>query len=248
MKAGAALFAFWLLCAPTLALADARVDFLKKRLEKASDARGRAQAALMLGATGELGALGPLCKALQDKEPLVRTSAAKGLQELGSADAVRCLEARQAEPDPEVKAAIAGALQALQEPARARPVLYVLLDPLKDARDKADPASAKLLEERLRTQLISIGVVFAPPSETAGQARAVMKSKKLKGYYLMPKLQSLPSGGLKLVLVGFTYPEKSLLGEVTMKASGAPAPDLIRAIVPAAVKNAAENFEWGVTP
>ncbi len=241
---GLVLLAF---AAPALAQGDPRMKFLLKRLESASDPRGRAQAALILGASGEGTAVEPLCKALGDGEPIVRSAAAKALGELGEVSAIDCLKGASSERHPEARAAIQTASATLQKLRDVTPVLYVLLDGLVDERGDKDPVTAKLAEDRLRQELQKMGAVFAPSKESAKKAEAVMKARNLKGYYLVPKLQS-QDGALRLSLLGFSYPQKSLQGEVSARAKGGDAAALIRALVPGVLKEAAATFEWGGAP
>jgi bacterioferritin-associated ferredoxin len=235
------------LATPAQGQPDPRMSFLIKRLEKASDPRGRAQAALILGASGEPAAVAPLCNALTDAEHIVRSAAAQGLGELGEVSAVRCLKKHAGDANPEARAAIQKASATLERLQNVKPVLYVLLDDLKDERSPADPVTARLAEDRLRKELQKMGAVLAPSSENAKQARAVMNARKLKGYYLVPKLQN-QDGALRLSLLGFSYPQKSLQGEVSARARGGDAAALIRALVPGVLKEASATFEWGGTP
>ena len=233
--------------APALAQSDPRMKFLLKRLESASDPRGRAQAALILGASQDAFAVEPLCKALSDGEPIVRSAAAKALGELGEVSAIDCLKDASAEKHPDARLAIQTARATLQKLKDVKPVIYVLLDSVVDERSDKDPATAKLAEDRLRQELLKMGAVFAPAKESPKKAESVLKARNLKGYYLVPKLQS-QDGALRLSLLGFSYPQKSLQGEVSARAKGGDAPALIRALVPGVLKEAAATFEWGGAP
>jgi hypothetical protein len=245
-----ALALLGLLLVPTLVLAkaDARLNFLIKRLEKASDSRGRAQAALMLGASGEAVAIPALCNALSDDEDVVRSAAAKALKEIGESEAVDCLKRALGSARGESRSAIQQALDSFQKQASRQAELYVHLVAIQDLRDSPESSSAKDAEKKLRARLAKMGVVLAPADENPKQARSVLKTKKLRGYQLMPKLYSLPNGGLRLTLVGLTYPDRALLGEVSLKASGGQPADLLGALVPAALEEAAKTFDWGASP
>lgn len=235
--------------APAFAQGDARFNYLIKRLEKSADARGRAQAALILGASDESAALAPLCRALvADAEAVVRSAAAQALGELGDVEALSCLKKRAtSETDAAAKAAVVKATRALEAQKNRRPTVYVLLDDVRDGRERPDTTTAKLANERLRKQLMKMGAVLAPPGEPAKAAQAAMKKRKLKGYYLMPKLESA-GAGVKLTIVGATYPARALLGQVSTKASGADPSTLIRALVPSVLKEASSTFDWEVSP
>jgi hypothetical protein len=249
MRAGPVVLPILLLLAvPAEANGDARVNFLIKRLEKASDARGRMQAALMLGAADDPKAVTPLCGALDDPEEVVRVSAARALEQLGDHSAIECLRRSLGGAKGETRITVQHALTTLEKQKNRKPTLYVQLEPVIDNRTQPDPPSAQLAEARLRARLGRLGVVLAPADEDAKAARAVLKTRKLKGFQLNPKLASTPDGGIRLILLGMTYPERKLLGEVTIKAAGAPPADLLQALVPAALEEASRNFEWELHP
>lgn len=235
--------------APAFAQGDARLNYLIKRLEKSADPRGRAQAALILGASDDPAALAPLCRAVSgDDAAVVRSAAAQALEELGDFEALGCLKKQVGgESDAAAKAAIARASRALEAQKNRKPTLYVQLDDVRDVRDRPDPATAKVANERLRKQLVKMGAVLAPRGEPAKAAQATMKKRKLKGYYLMPKLESA-GAGVKLTIVGATYPARALLGQVSTKASGADPAALIRALVPSVLKEASSTFDWEKSP
>lgn len=221
-----------------------RLAFLAKQLEKASDPRVRAQNALLLGASKNPDVIRPLCVAFKDDSELVRTSVAKALGQLGEPAAIDCLKARKDDDAAAVRAEIERALKALEAAASHQPELYISMSPIADKTSRLPPELIKLTEERLRARLQAMGGVFAPEGETKAKARTVLKKQKLKGFMLKVELDSTPSGGLKVNLVCFTYPERSLLGEVNVKASGAQAADLIRAMAPKVIDEAAETFNW----
>jgi hypothetical protein len=166
------------------------------------------------------------------------------LAQLGVASAIDCLRAKQDDPEEQVKNEIARAIAAL-EAARAKPPeLYIAMAPVADKTASLPPEVVKLTEERVRARLQAMGGVFAPSNESRAAARKVIKSKRLKGYMLKVELDSTPAGGLRVNLVCFTYPEKSLLGEVNVKASGGQAADMVRALAPKVIEEAAETFNW----
>jgi hypothetical protein len=223
---------------------DGRLGFLARQLQKASDPRVRAQNALLLAAAKDPAVVWPLCGALSDKSDLVRSSVAKALAQLGEVSAIDCLRPKANDPDPQVKAEIARAIAKLEAVRDREPELYIFMAPVADKTSKLPPEVVKLTEERVKASLQAMGGVFAPSNETRAAAKRVLKSKKLKGFMLKVELDSAPAGGLKLNLVCFTYPEKSLLGQVNVKASGAQAADLVRALAPKVIEEAAETFNW----
>ena len=58
------------------------------------------------------------------------------------------------------------------------------------------------------------------------------KTTGVRSFYVTPELTTTANGGIELTLLCFTLPERKLLGEVSVKASGAPMPHLLRAIAP----------------
>ncbi|MGQ0507452.1 MAG: HEAT repeat domain-containing protein [Myxococcaceae bacterium] len=222
------------------ALADGRMTYLVRQLEKANDPRLRAQSALMLSATQDPASIPPLCNALNDSSDIVRSASAKALGELGDAKAQPCLKAHQNDPNDNVKAAIAKALSGFGR----RPELYIAILPVLLKSNKLAPDLGKLAEERLRAKLATMGTVFAPPDESKNTARSVIRGKNLKGYALKVEIDETPSGGLRMNILCWTYPDQALQGQVSVKASGAQPEDLIRALAPKAIEDAADTFDW----
>ncbi|MDQ3264605.1 MAG: HEAT repeat domain-containing protein [Myxococcota bacterium] len=243
------LLAFLLVFAPlgtALAQADGRITFLSRQLTKSSDARVRSQAALMLGATKNSAAVQPLCTGLDDQSALVRNAAAKAFLQLEEPSAYDCLTRHKSDSDPEVRAAVGRALESLEAQRNRRPEFYIQMRPVQDKNSRLGSELVQLTESHLRAKLEKMGSVFAPDRESKSAAKSVIKSKRLKGYSLKVELEETSSGGLKMNVVCFTYPEQSLLGQVQVKASGAKAADLIRALAPKAIDEAASTFDWSM--
>jgi hypothetical protein len=232
------------LCASNASAADARMTFLFRQLEKATDPRGRAQAALMLGASKDPSVVQPLCGALaRDGSDLVRAAAAKGLSQAGQGAAVGCLQARKSDPNAEVRAAVHSALAALAGSAR-RPALYIAMKPVVDKTSRLSPEIMRMANEHLRAQLSNIGSVFAPTAESKTAAQSVLKQKRLRGYQLVAELEQNPNGTLTMSLLCLTYPDLSVKGTVSVKARGGGPADMIRALAPKLIEEAADTFEW----
>jgi hypothetical protein len=224
-----------------------RLTFVAKQLERATDPRLRAQAALLLGASHDPAAVKPLCGGLVDESPVVRSAAAKALEQLGEASGLECLKPRLGQETGDMKAAIDRAIKALEALAHrppVKPALYISIAPIADKTSSLGTEILKLTEDRLKTKLASMGGMFAPAEESKADAKMVIKSKQLKGYYIKVELDRTAAGGLKLNLICFTYPDRSLLGEVNVKAQGGQPADLVRALAPKAVEEAAETFDW----
>jgi len=229
---------------PAHAQLDKRLAFFARQLQKASDARVRAQNALALGLSHEPAAVGPLCMALNDKSELVRASVAKAIGSLGDAGGIDCLKAHQEDAAGSVRSEIERALTLLQAAASKHPELYIAMPAVMDKTSRLPPEVLQLAEEKIRARVKALGGMFAPDGETKAAARTVLRKQKLKGYMLRIELDTTPAGGLKLNLVCFTYPDRNLLGEVNVKASGGQVTDMIRVAAPKVVDEAAETFNW----
>jgi len=232
------------LAGPAHAQLDGRLSFFAKQLQKAKDPRVRAQNALLLGFSKESAAAGPLCMALNDDSDLVRSSSAKALGQLGAASGIDCLKAHKEDAAGNVRTAIESSLAALLAAANHHPELYISMTGITDKTSKLPPEVLQLTEEKIRARLQAMGGVFAPDGETKAAARTVLKKQRLKGFLLRIELDTTPAGGLKVNLVCFTYPDKNLLGEVNVKASGGKVTDMIRAMAPKVIDEAADTFNW----
>src|SRR5262249_39432814 len=91
--------------------------------------------------------------------------------------------------------------------------------------------------------LTQYGAAFAPASESRRQALAAQKAGGLRGFALLPEIKPIP-GGLQLTLIGSSYPDRALLGEGNVRGTGAKPEELIRALVPRAISEAAQTFDW----
>jgi hypothetical protein len=208
---------------PLAARADeARLRFLAEKI-KDPDVRVRTSAALALGATGEDGAVEPLCTGLSDSEELVRQASVAAIKRLNKVRAVDCLRARdEVESSEAVKSAIARTIEALTaggegiaENPNAK--YYVSLSPISNQTGRAQAEIERIVLVALRQKLDGVGTVqWAPASETSERAREVMKTRKLKGFYLSIAVDKFEyvDGNLRVkIKVGVcNYPQKSLLG------------------------------------
>ncbi|MFP2932221.1 HEAT repeat domain-containing protein [Pyxidicoccus sp. 3LG] len=235
-----------LLLAPCAALAqgDSRIAFLGRQLQQGKDPRTRSQAALVLGATEDPEAVPVLCGGLKDASELVRAAAAKGLAKLMEPTALGCLQAHKGEADAAVQSAVGEAVTALKAYQARPPRIYVSMDGLKDRTGKLPADLVKATEARLRSRLMRRGAMLAPAKESKSAAKGALKKLGVPGYRITPEIQATEGGGLKVAIVCLTYPDLSLMGQVEVKAAGAQPGDLLKALVPKAVEEAAETFEW----
>jgi hypothetical protein len=228
------------------AAADSRVDFLATRLQypppagQTDDFRVRTNAALALGATNDDAAVAPLCGGLSDPNDAVRAAAAVGLRRLARSYTTDCLKRRLAvESNDNVKSEIQRALSAIGgggggssggnggAPANVPNAKYYIAIPtVTNGTSRPTSEIDKVLRDAILQKLNELGAYqVAPAGQTSSQARAVMASRKLKGFQLSVSVDAFDySGGNLRVRVKFTvfsYPEKDLRGEVPASASSA---------------------------
>lgn len=215
----------------------ARVKFLSEKL-RADDFRVRTNAALALGATNDDGAVDPLCGSLSDSNEVVRQASAVALKRLGRSSAASCLKARESvESNEAVKVAITRALEAVSaggdsggdEKIKDNPnaKYYIAISSIANSTGRAQPEVERIVAKAIREKLDGAGTVqLAPAKESADGARSVMSKRKMKGFYLAVAVDRFDysDGNLRVkVKIGvFTYPGKSLLGNVdkTLTAQG----------------------------
>jgi hypothetical protein len=240
----ALLFLFLLLPGASQAQGDSRITFLGRQLEKGRDPRARSQAALVLGATEDPEAVTPLCGGLKDPSELVRAAVAKGLGTLLEPDGLDCLKELQGEADATVQAAVAESIKAIQAYQARTPRFYLSLDAVKDKTGTVPAELVRVTEARLRSKLVRRGAQMAPAKESKAAAKGALKKLGVQGYRITAEIQATESGGLRLAILCMTYPEQSLMGQVEVNAAGAPPADLLKALIPRAIEEAAATFEW----
>ncbi|MBU8896006.1 HEAT repeat domain-containing protein [Corallococcus sp. H22C18031201] len=239
-------FLLCLLLAPWAASAqmDTRIAFLGRQLGQGKDPRTRSQAALVLGATEDPEAVPVLCSGLRDPSELVRSAVAKGLGSLLEPAGLTCLQEHKGEADAGVQAVVADAIQALKGYQARAPRLYLAVDAVKDRTGTLSPDLVKATETRLRSRLMRKGAWLAPAREPKAAAKGVLKKWGVHGYRITAEIQAAENGGLRIGIVCMSYPELTLMGQVEVHAAGAPAADLLKALIPKAIEEAADTFEW----
>lgn len=233
-----------LLGGAALAQADPRIAFLSRQLGTATDPRVRAQAALTLGTTEAPGALGPLCAALSDPEPLVRSAVARSLPELHDLGALECLIAHAGETAPEAQAEIRRAVAVLRTVKERRPTVDVWVEPV---RDPGSPPLGEVLCVEARTRLVR-RLAWSGARSDAAESAPRTAARGTPAFLLQPTLLRADGGALVMAAVCLTWPRKQILGEVRVKGTGGAPMDLIRALVPRLIEDAASTFNWELTP
>ena len=227
---GLVALAFALLAAP--ARADSTIAASIEQLRSNDDYRIRTQAALALGASTDDLAVQPLCDALGgDVNVTVKVAAAAALGKLGKPAGVACLEsAATKEATSSVKAQIAKALATLRGAAAANgpppppgpeAKFYVALDVTNKTQRKPDEVEA-LVRSTVQAKLLAVKeYAVAPKGETPIQGGAIVRAKKLKGFYLIAAVEPPVYDGSSLTQVvrvsAWTYPGKALTAELTQR-------------------------------
>lgn len=230
---------------PSLAFAqvDAQVAAWSRQLATGKDPQARSRAAQRLGASEDPEAVRSLCTALEDPSEAVRVEAAHALEKLQEVSGLDCLQAREAEADEVAKAAIAEAIRTLQDFKARAPSRYVAME-VKDRQGVLSPELVRFTEQRIARGLVQGGAQLAPKGETKAAARGVLQKRGIPGFLLMVEVQPAEDDGLRLTVVGLRYPDRSLLGQVEVRASGAEHAELLKALIPRIIEDAAETFEW----
>jgi hypothetical protein len=249
---------------PRAVQADPRTSYLADQLKSNDDYRVRTQAALALGASGDDAAVKPLCDALVDSNVAVKVAAAAALGKLGKPAGLPCLQsAGKRESAPSVKSQIEKAVASLQSggssggggatppPPDAKTKVYVAIQVTnKTSRGAADVDA--LIRAAMQEKLLAkAGYAVAPKSETPTQGGPIVKSKKLKGFFLIATVEAPVYAGGNLsqtVRVSmWTYPDKALQGEFAPKLtqSGTPKADTQSedVLMKMCVENAIESFQ-----
>ncbi len=233
------LAAAFVALAPRVAHAEETLLDRGLRKIRSDDFRVRTSGVFDLASSNDDRAADPICVTLSDKDAAVRTAAAIGLKRLNRPKSIPCLKAREpVERDEGAKVAIARAIESLasaggggggDEPIKDNPnaKYYISLSTVANSTGRAQTEVERIVLSSIRTKLETSGAVqLAPSSETPERAREVMKSRKLKGFYLAIAVDRFDyaDGNLRVkVKIGvFNYPNKSLLGNVdkTLTAQG----------------------------
>ena len=226
----------------TAEAADPRVTLLTRQLSSTRDPRVKAQTVLLLGQTASEEAVGPLCGALKDPEAVVRSAAANALGDLRLSSAMTCLREALGESDGSVRAELERALSAKPLPSGA---LYLNVEPTADKVGGLDVSLVSLADTLLKQQLTTLGASFAPLGEEKKTASALIKARSLKGFQV--RMQLTPGSTekqLKVEVLILTYPEQTLQGSWSVKASGGKPEALIKAMVPKVVEDVAGELNW----
>jgi hypothetical protein len=238
--------------------ADARSDYLVQLLSGSSQFRVRAQAAISLGAVqADPKVVEALGRALRDEHPAVRAAAANSLGRIADPASLTALKAATADSEAPVRAA---ALAAVTRVEAARPSagtmattpavpagparFYIAVGAPGSRATGVSETDLRTAHQVLKTRVQEIdGVVLAPANESNSTAEQVLKSRKLKGFYLESSVTSIenkPDGGVRAVvsLVVATYPGRDIRAMMQGAATALGGGDIKTQAVEAAFKSA----------
>jgi hypothetical protein len=257
-------FAIVITLIPRAVQADPRTSYLADQLKTNDDYRVRTQAALALGASGDDAAVQPLCDALGDSNPSVKIAAAAALGKLAKPAGVPCLQsASKRESASSVKSQIDKSIASLQSggssaggaatppPPDAKTKVYVAIQVTNKTSRGASDVDALIRAAMQEKLLTKAGYAVAPKAETPAQGGPIVKSKKLKGFFLIATVEAPVYDGGNLSqtvrISMWSYPEKALQGEFAPKLtqSGTPKKDVESedALMKLCVENAIESFQ-----
>ncbi|APR78100.1 PBS lyase HEAT repeat-like domain protein [Minicystis rosea] len=225
-----------LLFVPANVLA-ASIGELANQLRTSDDFRIRTQAALALGASGDDGAVKPLCDALSDANASVKVAAAAALGKLGKPAGLPCLKAALAkESAANVKTQEEKSIAALEKagssggssaapgapPPPGPDTKYYVAIQITNKTSRPAAEVDALVRSAMQDKLLAKkGFAVAPKSETSAQGGQIVKSKKLKGFFLIATVEAPVYGGGDLSqtvrISMWTYPDKALQGEFAPK-------------------------------
>lgn len=255
---GALLIGLALAAAAGSARADARSEYLVQLLSGSSQFRVRAQAAISLGAVqAESNVVAALGRALKDEHPAVRAAAANSLGRLADPASLTALKAATSDIEEPVRTAAKAAVAKIESSGRSGSGMATLpTTPSGPARfyiAVGIPASRatgitdsdlRAAHQTLKARVQEIdGVVLAPANESNTSAEQVLRSRKLKGFYLESSVTSLenkPDGAVRAVvsLVVATYPGRDMRAVMQGAATALGGGDIKSQAVEAAFKSA----------
>ncbi len=244
---------------PRIARADPRTSYLVQQLKTSDDFRVRTQAALALGASGDDAAVKPLCDALVDENASVKVAAAAALGKLGKPGGLPCLQGALAKESPgSTKTQIQKSIDTLKSgggvaappPPGADSKFYVAIEVSNKTKRPVDEVET-IVRGAMQSKLLSkTGYAVAPKGETAAQGGKIVKSKNLKGFYLIATVDAPVYEGGNLTQVVhvsmWTYPGKALQGEFSPKLTQTDTPKVDpkseSILVKMCVENAIDTF------
>lgn len=208
------------------AQADARSSYLVRLLKGSSQFRVRVQAAISLGgAVDDATVIKALSQALQDEHPAVRAAAATSLGRIGNPKVLGALRNLRKDREGPVRSAVTAAIARISragsgavagQQATGPAKYYVAVGPPSSRAQGVDEKVLSGAQDFIRRKLRSVsGVALAPGDESTKRVKAVLKKRKLKGFYIDSSIVSVeerPGGGTRVsvsVIIA-TYPGRDM--------------------------------------
>ena len=192
-----------------------------------------------LGQTGKVEAVAPLCTVLKDGAPVLRTAAATALGHLRLNKALVCLTAAKGDADAEVQQAVqAATLLGSTEVASRLLVIDSKVAPVGAMTD----AQVQAVELKVRKRFGEMRVAQSYADEAPSAVTALMKLRKIKAYQLRILL-TWADDKFTTEIMALQYPEMSLRGSWRVSGSGGELQELVDAVVPSVVDDAAADLE-----
>jgi hypothetical protein len=187
----------------------------------------RAQAAISLGnVEAERGVLDALSAALVDTHPAVRAAAANSLGRLGDSSVAAALRRASEDREAPVRVAAKAALAKLRASSPRDPVVdaptagparyYVAVGRPSSRVSGVTPPMLETAQRLMRDRLVEIdGVELAPDGEAPKRAGDVLRSRRLRGFYIESSVTSVEdkADGATRVAVSVilaTYPGRDM--------------------------------------
>lgn len=192
-----------------------------------------------LGETGKPEAVAPLCRVLSEGAPVLRVAAANALGQLRLNKSLQCLTAAN-DADPEVQAAVTANAQRGSVEAPWRLVLIQTM--AADGSDVPDEALKKI-DALVRKKLAAFRFAQALPTDSTEDLTDLVKARKLKTALHLRVRVTWAAEELTTEIMALSFPDNALRGSWRVSGKGAALPELVDAVVPSVVDDAAGDLE-----
>ncbi len=128
-------------------------------------------------------------------------------------------------------------------PPETGPV-FVYVMPIVDGVHALADAAMDAGEKALKAALTEKSATLLSPDDPEADLGQVPKASKPRAYELKLTISRAKDDGLKAELLVASFPSGALKGSWSVTGSGAPAAELVEAIVPKVVADAADDLKW----
>jgi len=216
---------------------DARVAYLSKQLAGAEDLRLKMQLVVALGAIPTETVVPPLCRALKDKEPLVRQAAIKSLARLHYFSRLPCLESAAADAN---KAVSNEAVRALQLASRRLSGYGFVVAEMQPPPSQNPGDNGSVATQILASKLSGMG------AHVAKERERVFRQIPMERRYKLQVKASQSEEALRLEMLVMTFPGQSLKANFSVQARGksVAVSKALEQMVNRLLEEAAEEMKW----